>query len=182
MDFWVDIVTPRFPHLLISQNDVSALRPRREGDVSGEGPLDFLVEDKKTKQLVFGIENKTGRSALKEMSQFQLDVSDCDAILYHVKQLKVPAFIVHAQVLELWKPPTMGFRIAGLWWSDIYRMTEQFKKIMMRRDEQRGAAFFARAAFSAMDTFVDELYDERGALKLVERFNKEGIPSMYKSS
>jgi hypothetical protein len=179
LDFWAKQIKPKFPQLAIRQNDVSSLRPRRDTDVSGHGPLDFLVEDTSSNKTLFGIENKTGRSSIREMSQFQLDVSDCDSILNHVRELNVPAYIIHAQVLEIWEPPTVGFHVVGLWWSDIYRMAENFTGIKMRRTEQRGAAYFKRAAFSFIDTFVDALYDERGHLVLVRQFHEQGIPRMY---
>ena len=179
MDFWEQQIRPRYPHLRITQNDLSSLRPRRTSDVSGEGPLDFLVTDERNGQTVFGIENKTGRSSIKEMGQFQLDVSDCDSILHHVRQLNIPAYIIHAQVLEVWQPPTMGFRTVGLWWSDIYRMAENFVTVKMRRMENRGAAYFKRAAFAAINTLGDDLYDKDGELRLVSRFREEGIPRMY---
>jgi len=179
MDFWAEKVAPSHPHLSIVQNDVSSLRPRRDTDVTGQGPLDFLVTDERDGKLVFGIENKTGRSSIRDMSQFQLDISDCDSILNHVRELQVPSFIIHAQVLELWEPPTMGFRIVGLWWTDIYRMTEHFSSVKLRAVERRGAAYFKKKAFEPIDTFVDGLYDDAGQLAIVERFNREGIPPMY---
>jgi hypothetical protein len=74
------------------------------------------------------------------MSQFQLDVSDCDSIVNDMRRLNVPAYVIHAQVLEVWQPPTMGFQIVGLWWTDVYRMAEHFKKLQQRKDEQRSAA------------------------------------------
>ena len=181
MDFWEQQIRPKYPHLRITQNDLSSLRPRRSDDVSGEGPLDFLITDEKTDQTVFGIENKTGRSSIKDMSQFQLDVSDCDSILHHVRQLHIPAYIIHAQVLEMWKPPTMGFRAVGLWWSDIYRMTANFVSVKMRRMENRGAAYFKRSAFAPIDTLVDDLYDQGGQVRLVRQFQTDGIPRMYVS-
>ena len=61
--FWRELIQARHPHLIIEQNDLSALRPRRRTDSSGEGPLDFLVRDTRSGAVVLGIENKTGRSA-----------------------------------------------------------------------------------------------------------------------
>ncbi len=147
MDFWQEQVQPHHPHLVIEQNDVSALRPRRDTDVSGEGPLDFLVRDGRRGEVVLGIENKTGRSSIREMSAFQLDISDCDSILHHIRELDVPCYIIHAQVLEDWKPPTMGFRSVGLWWSDIYLMGEHLIDIRRGRVDLRGAAYFFKNGF-----------------------------------
>ena len=179
LDFWDNHVKCSFPHLTISQNDVASLRPRRDTDATGEAPLDFLVHDERSGELILGIENKTGRSSIKDMSQFQLDLSDCDSILYHVRESNIPAYVIHAQVLESWKPPTNGFQVVGLWWTDIYRMAENFKNIRLRRDERRGAAYFGKAAFSPIDTFVSELFEQHGTLRLVEQLRKEGIPQLY---
>ncbi len=180
LEWWREHIEPSHPHLVIEQNDASALRPRRDGDVSGEGPLDFLIRDHRSGEVVLGIENKTGRSSIKEMSAFQLDVSDCDSILHHVRALGVPCYLVHAQVLEKWEPPTMGFETIGLWWTDIYQMASEFRDVRMRRDEQRGAAYFRKAAFHDMDTLADALFDDNDNLALVERYRREGIPQLYK--
>jgi len=179
MDWWRDKVEPEHPHLVIRQNDESSLRPRRDGDVSGEGPLDFLITDTRNDQVVLGIENKTGRSSIKDMSAFQLDISDCDSISHHVNELGIPCYLVHAQVLEQWQPPTMGFEAIGLWWTDIYLMSEHFRDIRIRRDEQRGAAYFKKAAFRDMEELVTALFTPSGDLALVERFGREGLPALY---
>lgn len=181
LEFWKTSIKPRYRHLALKQNDISALLPRRDTDVSGEGPIDFLVRDTQLGRVVLGIENKTGRSAIYDMSQFQLDVSDCEAITNDMRKLNVPAYLIHAQVLEKWRPPTLGFEIIGLWWSDVYRMAENFKGVSMRRDEMRGAAYFSKRAFQPIETFADQLMGKRG-LALVERFKKDGIPRLYRIS
>lgn len=180
LDFWRKKVEPRYPDLAIEQNDPSALRPRRDTDVSGEAPLDFLVRHKRTHQLLLGIENKTGRSSMREMSAFQLDLSDCDAILHSVQEQDVPAYVIHAQVLEIWDPPTVGFRTIGLWWTDMYLMSEHFRDVKMRRDERRGAAYFKKKAFQDIDTFPSALFTEGGEIALAERYKREGAPALYR--
>jgi hypothetical protein len=60
-------------------------------------------------------------------------------------------------------------------------MTANFVSVKMRRMEQRGAAYFKRAAFAPIDTLGDELYDESGQLRLVRQFQTEGVPRMYLS-
>ncbi|OGU60970.1 MAG: hypothetical protein A2X64_02905 [Ignavibacteria bacterium GWF2_33_9] len=182
LDYWEQTVKPKFPKYEIIQNDKASLRPRRAEDVSGEGPLDFLVKDKNTGKTIFGIENKTGRSSIKEMSQFQLDVSDCDSILHHVNHLHIPAYIIHAQVLELWKPPTMGFEAKGLWFTDMYKMAQNFTGIKMRALEQRGAAFFKRAAFSPIENFLEQLDNGDGTAVIVKQFELHGIPQIYRTN
>ena len=81
--------------------------------------------------------------------------------------------------LEQWRPPTMGFEAIGLWWTDIYLMSENFRDIRTRRDEQRGAAYFKKAAFRDMEELVTALFTPSGDLALVERFGCEGLPALY---
>lgn len=119
---------------------------------------------------------------MRDMSAFQLDISDCDSILNHVKSLGVPAYVIHAQVLEEWKPPTVGFKTMGLWWSDIYQMAEHFRDVRTRRDERRGAAYFRKKAFQSMETFAEALFTADGTLALPLRFEREGLPKMYGAS
>jgi hypothetical protein len=182
LDWWRKYIEPNNPQLVIEQNDISELRPRRDDDVSGEGPFDFLIRDNRNGKVVMAIENKTGRSSIREMSAFQLDVSDCDSILHHVRALDVPCYLIHAQVLELWKPPTVGFRTIGLWWTDIYKLAAAFRDVRMRRDEQRGAAYFRTSAFQDIETLAQSLFDAKGNLALVEQYRREGVPSLYKSN
>jgi len=180
LNFWNADVKPRSPHLEIIRNDISSLRPRRDTDVSGTAPMDFLVRDLRTGKEVFGIENKTGRSSIQDMSQFQLDVSDCDTILNDMSRLSIPAYIIHAQVLEIWQPPTLGNKIMGLWWTDVYKMAEHFKAVKKRADENRGAAYFGKKAFLEIDTFPDAVEGKSG-ITLVDRFARDGAPEMYHS-
>jgi len=178
VDFWDQHIKPLLPHLELVRNDIASLRPRRDTAESGTAPIDFLARDTRTQVNVFGIENKTGRSSLKDMSQFQLDCSDCDAILNDMRRLKMPAYIIHAQVLEVWQPPTMGFQIVGLWWTDVYKLTEHFKKVQQRKDEQRGAAYSGKKAFSDIGTFPADVQ----AMTLLKSFKKKGIRAMHRPS
>jgi hypothetical protein len=73
----------------------------------------------------------------------------------------------------------MGFRAVGLWWSDIYQMTEHFRQVKMRRDEQRGAAYFGKRAFQDIASLPDALVAGGGELALVARYKREGVPDMY---
>lgn len=180
LEYWARSIAPLHPHLKVRRNDISALLPRRVGDLTAEGPLDFLVDDERLGAVVLGMENKTGRSAIYDMSQFQLDISDCDAITNDMRKLGVPAYVIHAHVLERWQPPTVGFEIVGLWWTDVYRMAEHFKSVSMRRDENRGAAYFGKKAFEPMETFADQLMTSGGELRLLELFRRDGIPELYR--
>jgi hypothetical protein len=179
IDSWQERVERTHPHLKIEQNDASSLRPRRRTDVSRESPIDFLVRDTRNGKVILALENKTGRSAIREMSAFQLDVSDCDCILHDVRKLNVPAYIIQKQVLEVWEPPTWGFRAVGMWWADNYSMAANFRDVRTRQDEQRGAAYFKKAAFRDMDELAAALFDTNGRLELAERFRADGMPKLY---
>jgi len=141
--------------------------------------VDFLVRRRGTGEVLFAIENKTGRSSIREMSQFQLDVSDCECMLNEMRSHGRPVYVIHAQVLELWHPPTMGFQTVGMWWSDVYRMTEHFKQVRMRRMEMRGAAYFSKKAFLPIEEFPEALMGQTD-FALIERFQREGIPQLYR--
>ena len=178
MEFWEAVVRPRFPNLTLMQTDPSSLRPSRKTDRSALAPIDFIARDVKIQSDVFGIENKTGRSSIREMSAFQLDVSDCNTIMNEMKRLKIPAYLIHVQVLEEWYAPTMKLLAVGLWWSDVYPLAENFKEIKARRDERRGAAFFNKKAFFPIDSLVDALKG-RKSWSLLERFRRERVRPMY---
>ncbi len=127
--FWKEEIQPHLPNAELIRNDLSALRPRRQGAKTSDSPIDFVVRDRESKKVLFGIENKTGPGAVPEMSRFQLDKSDCDAILNEMANFKAPAYIIHAQVLQVWHGPTTGHKTAGLWWTDPYRMGEHFENV-----------------------------------------------------
>src|SRR5437762_7102379 len=61
MDFWRAEVEPRYPGLLLVQNDPSELRPRRENAQAGVAPMDFHIRRANQEQPLAAIENKTGR-------------------------------------------------------------------------------------------------------------------------
>ncbi len=50
--------------------------------------------------------------------------------------------------------------------------------VRARRDEMRGAAYFAKRAFFPIDTFVDSLWGDKN-FALVKRMAREGVPEMY---
>jgi len=179
LDFWEAQVQALHPHVELVQNDPARLRPRRDSDHSGVAPIDFLVRNKTTGEILFAIENKTGRSSIRDMSQFQLDISDCECILNEMRLHSRPVYVIHTQVLELWHPPTMGFRAVGMWWSDVYRMAEHFKEVRMRRTEVRGAAYFSKRAFTPIEELPQTLMGAND-FALVERFRSEGVPELYR--
>jgi hypothetical protein len=180
VDFWENHVQPRVPHLELIRMDVSALRPRRSTDKTASAPLDFLIRDRRTGKYVFGIENKTGRNEPKDIGLFQLDVSDCDSITNQMVALNIPVYVIHAQVLEKWKPPTKGFAAVSLWWTDVYKMSVENPTPRMRSGSERRLAvdYKAKVIFSPISTFPDAVAGPDGNA-LIERFEREGIPPLY---
>lgn len=177
--FWEREILPHHPTLRLKRNDVSELRRRDETATSGESEIDFLVCEGESP--VLAIENKTGRSPIRGaggMSQFQLDKSDCDCITYGMNQYGVGAYVIHAEVLENWKPPTWGFYCRSLWWSDVYRMREGYSSRKMRRDEGRIAIYFRKTAFDPIGSFRESLYDGED-LRLVKLYEQQGAIALY---
>jgi hypothetical protein len=126
---------------------------------------------------LFGVEMKTGRSAIPEMSMFQLDVSDCDDIMGWVKPLQLPAFLFHIQVTEEFRPPTSRRVARDGWYIDLFEMAQNFKGTRQRPRENRPAAYYNRKGFHPLGDFggPDFLRDV-GAMK-----NKleHGMPTLY---
>lgn len=60
-------------------------------------------------------------------------------------------------------------------------MAAHFKEIKTRRDEMRGAAFFNKKAFLPIETLAEALTG-KNTWSLVERFQREGVVSMYPAS
>jgi hypothetical protein len=58
-------------------------------------------------------------------------------------------------------------------------MAEHFKSVSMRKDENRGAAYFGKKAFEEITTLPDAVDDAAGHA-LVVRFKREGIPALYR--
>jgi hypothetical protein len=128
------------------------------------------------KQL-FGIEMKTGRSSISQMSQFQLDVSDCDDIMGWVEPLRLPGFLFHIQVTEEFNPPTSRRVARDGWFMDIFEMQENFKSIRQRPRENRPAAYYNKKGFHRFDDFIQDDFVER-LEEMRKRFAK-GFPKLY---
>lgn len=176
LHWWQENIIPVAPHLTLEQTDPIELRA--VGTNAPAAGADFTATNTKDQTEVLTIELKTGRSAINGMSQFQLDTTDCDQITTVVEAKLIPGYLFHAQVVEQFDPPSSYFKAVGLWWSDIYRMSEAFSSVRRRQVEQRYAAFFKRAAFSPITAFVEEITVEK-YLDLAERLRVDGVPSMY---
>ncbi len=139
---------------------------------------DFTGVNSKTENKLFAIEMKTGRSSIKKMSAFQLDVSDCDDMLSFVKVLRIPSYLFHVQVLEEYLPPTFRKVAVNGWWMSVFDMERAFKEIRMRQREQRPAAFFKRTAFKPLDAFLAHVKSEEMAA--IKKELKSRLPQLYK--
>ncbi|MGA8855576.1 MAG: hypothetical protein WB643_00255 [Candidatus Bathyarchaeia archaeon] len=139
---------------------------------------DFTGVRTETDRKVFAVEMKTGRSSIKKMSAFQLDVSDCDDILSFVKSLRVPSYVFHVQVVEEFQPPTFRKVAINGWWASVFDMEKAFTETRTRQREQRPAAYFKRTAFKPLDEFAGHLRSEQ-----YDEINKKlqkRLPKLYK--
>lgn len=177
LDWWEKNITPMAPQLVLEQTDPIELRPTGTG-ADQPAMADFTATDTESQVEVLTIELKTGRSAINGMSAFQLDTTDCDDILTVVREKLIPGYVFHAMVVEQFNPPTSHFKGVGLWWTDIFRMTEAFQSVRRRQVEQRYAAFFKRTCFDSMASFIEEI-KERDYQRFAERLRAEGVPAMY---
>jgi hypothetical protein len=125
-----------------------------------ESKPDFTGVELSTDSKTFAIEMKTGRSSIAKMSAFQLDVSDCDDILSFVRELGIPSYVFHVQVVEEYLPPTFRKVALNAWWASVFDMEAAFKEVRMRQREQRPAAFFKKTAFRTLDRFLVHLKSE----------------------
>jgi hypothetical protein len=115
---------------------------------------DFTAYRGSSRDPVFGVEMKTGRNAVADMSIFQLDVSDCDDILGWVEPLRIPAFLFHIQVTEEFRPPTSRRIARGGWYMDVFEMEQNFRRTRQRPRENRPAAYFDRRGFHTLEIFL----------------------------
>jgi len=119
-----------------------------------ESNPDFTAILSSTNEKLFAIEMKTGRSSIKRMSAFQLDVSDCDDILSFVKELKIPSYLFHVQVVEQYSPPTFRKVAVNAWWISVIDMETAFREVRIRQREQRPAAYYRKTAFKPLESFM----------------------------
>lgn len=184
-NWWEQQMQPHFPHLRFELIDPPELRPYDQDQAhGGESTVDFICTDTDLDQPIFGIELKTGRGYVRgtaigtQMGQFQLDHSDCDAILAVVNRDDLPVYLFHAQVIDRASPPTVYSVAVGLWWTDLFSMHDYYTQSRTRPRENRPAAYFNTAMFRDMDTFIEHLRDN-GPQNIKDRMDAEGIPNLY---
>jgi hypothetical protein len=182
--WWQREVQPDFPHLRLELTDPPELRSYDFNEAQEETQVDFICSDTRYREALFGIELKTGRGYVRgtyigtKMGQFQLDHSDCDAILSVVHREGIPVYLAHAQVIDRVSPPTLYYVAVGLWWTELFSMKDNYDRSRIRPRENRPAAYYNINMFNDMDAFPNHLRDN-GPENLKIRMKKEGIPDLY---
>lgn len=179
---WELLVAPHAPAIALEVVDAVTLSPyeRRSGKRELAETLDLRARENGAP--VSWFELKTGQRSIAELATFQLDHSDCDDIINVVRVSSLPAFVLHVQLGREYRPPSVRVVTYGIWWSDIYAMSEAFVKSERRRlNGGKMAAHFSPACFAPLDSLGRALRDGRHRA-LRERLNREGPPRMYRLS
>ncbi len=156
------------------------------GDGGSRDPMaDFRAVDRKSKEPVFALELKTGKSRIGQglgigtaMGAFQLDISDCDDIRAVMSRERIPVYLVHAQVVDRYDPPARTYVGTGAWWASPFDMRSHWQDTRQRPRETRNAAYFDLAMFSPWENFEEHVnVGKPDALR--ERVHKSGPPRLY---
>lgn len=184
--WWNRHIQPQFPHLHLELVDDPELRPYDPNEAhNGPSQVDFICTDQNTGEPVFGIELKTGRGNVggssigTKMARFQLDNSDCDAIMEVAQREGFPVYLAHAQVIDRNSPPTTYYVAVGLWWTDPFSMQENFEVSRQRPRENRPAAYFKTGMFYDTPALITHLQND-GPTQIKERIEREGHPALYR--
>ena len=180
--WWKTKIETQFPHLKLVETEAVFLSPymraaqtklQRAATIT---ILDFQVIDtsKKYARLLFHIEQKAGPASISEMKEFQLDVNDYNDIAGTMNVTRVPAYIVHVQAGRQYAFPTSRTIAQGLWWTDIYALKRNQKRVATRRGSDKKAIYFKPAAFKSIGTFGSELAD-KGYLLMTRKIGKKKI-------
>ncbi len=183
---WVELVAPTAPGLSLHSVDQPRLYRRERGaSTSKIAEIDFVANDSERDVDVFGFELKTGKSHISgtapvgaRMGQFQLDASDCDDITAVMERRGIVVYLLHVQVIDRAHPPTVEYKAIDGWWTDVFRMNENFRHVHRRTREARDAAYFDTAMFEPLNTFAEHV--KSGAHeRLLARMENEGVPALY---
>jgi hypothetical protein len=184
--WWRENVASELPHLELRLTDPPELQSRERDREPRIGQPDFTCTDTAAAEVLFGIELKTGRSYVgrgsigSKMQQFQLDHSDCDEIVEVVRRDEIPVYLAHAQVIDRADPPTLRYVAIGLWWTDLFAMSEHYRESRRRPRETRRAAYYSTDMFRGMEDFIEHLR-AGGPHQMKERLVREGTPNLYES-
>lgn len=163
--WWETDVKPKVPHLTLHETEPVKLMPYARGKgtklqkAAALEILDFIVTDdrKNPPTKLFHIEQKAGPGSIDEMSEFQLDVNDFNDIAGAMNMTKTPCYVVHVQVKHEYAPPTRMTTVSNMWWTDIFAIEQNKKRVAGRRGEDKQAIYFKPAAFKPIETFAEEV-------------------------
>jgi len=183
---WDELVVPHAATLVLEGTDAPTLRHRGKDDSKNKhAEIDFVARDSGAAP-AFGFELKTGKSHLSgvapvgaPMGQFQLDTSDCDDITAVMEREGIPVYLLHVQVIDRAHAPTVEYRALAGWWTDPFRMHENFNHVQRRPRETRDAAYYNVKMFQPLSTLAEHIEND-GPARLAERIREEGIPALYR--
>ncbi len=179
LNFWLQnkLKNRKWKDVKLVVLDPATLRKYKQAKKVQFSDPDFIAINKSGKKLFF-IEMKTGRNSIKDMSQFQLDKSDCDDIIAGAKKFKIPSYLFHVMVREEYHAPTCKHVALGAWWINTFDMLKAFKGVKMRDREKRIAAYFNKRSFNELGQFFMHLNSVEFN-KLVVK-SKKSVPRLYK--
>jgi hypothetical protein len=163
--WWGRDIKPIFSNLALEETEPVYLSPyARSGATKMQkaaalSVLDFLVSDvsKDPPVSLFHLEQKTGPGSIEEMTEFQLDVNDYNDIAGATNKTHIPSYIVHVQAGQEYAFPTRKSIILGMWWTDVFSLRTNQKRIASRRGEDKRAIYYKPIAFHPIAAFSDEL-------------------------
>jgi len=112
------------------------------------------------------------------MSEFQLDASDCDGIVEQTTALRVPVFLMHAQIRSRPTPPTFEFVPTGMWWVPVRDMLPNLRDVRNRPRETRPAAYYRTSMFRPISDFPRDITPD-WLRSETERIRSGDIPVLY---
>lgn len=179
LDVWNERLSPHMPGVALIETDPPSLQ-RRTKNAGNTAPRADFTAAIEGKAAVFGIELKSGPGAAgiggigAPMSEFQLDVSDCDDIKAVTTELEIPMFLFHVQVRNRPAPPTVEVVPTGMWWVPTRNMSDNLKAVRNRPRETRPAAYFKTTMFRPIASFAEEvtmeyLQTETGKIRAGDR-------------
>lgn len=177
---WHRAVAPLAPQISIEPVDPVVLspyeRPRRRRELATT--LDYRMIERGD-QMAW-IELKTGQRSIEEFATFQLDHSDCDDIFNVVRTSNLPAYVLHGQLDREYYPPSDRSVPRGLWWTDMFTMSEAYRgSERRRRNGGKMAAHFGPGCFRGIEELGEALRNGHHRT-LRERLARDGPPLLYR--
>jgi len=178
---WQRVVAPHALGITLEVVDTVTLSPYERRGRRRELAETLDLRARENGAPVSWLELKTGQRSIGELATFQLDHSDCDDIINVVRATGLPAFVFHVQLGREYDPPGDRIVTHGIWWTDIYAMSEALvRSERRRRNGGKMAAHFSPSCFAPLESLGPALRDGRHRA-LLERLKREGPPSLYRA-